>query len=99
MNAKLEMKQVRDWLRQQRKLIDNDPHLADIRGKLTFRIVQWDARCHSCVIVVRNENLPQTNWNSHSTHWLRVHTWDLCWKWRLWQILNEMCHNVRNSND
>lgn len=99
MNAKVEMKQMRDWLRRQRKIIDNDPYLADIRGKLTFRVVKWDARCHYCVIVVRNENLPQTDWNSYSTRWLGFHTWETGWKWKLWRELNDLCHYVRASND
>jgi hypothetical protein len=99
MNAKVEMKVVRDWLRRQRKIIDNDPYLQDVRGKLTFRIVKWDARWHHCVVMIRNENLPQTHWNSYSTRWVGFSTRDASWKWELWRELNNLCHYVRAFNN
>ena len=99
MGAKVEMKVVRNWLRRQRKIIDKDPYLADIRDKLTFRIVKWDARSHCCVVVIRNENLSQTNYDSYSTRWLGFSTRDASWKWKLWRELNDLCHYVRASNN
>lgn len=99
MNAKLEMKQVRDYLRHQRKLIDNDPHLADIRGKLTFRIKRWDAYRHSIQIVVRNENLPETPYNSYGTRFVWVEPWGVNWKRQLAKVLNELCWRIREGNN
>jgi hypothetical protein len=97
MNAKVEMKQVRDYLRHQRKLIDNDPHLADIRGKLTFRIEGWDARHHSIRIVVRNEDVPRTPYNSCGTRFVWVNSWSVSWKWELAKALNELCWRIREG--
>lgn len=99
MNAKLEMKKVRDYLRHQRKLIDNDPHLADIRGKLTFRIEGWNARYHSIRIVVRNEDVPRTPYNSCGTRYVWVNSWSVSWKWQLAKVLNELCWRIREGKD
>lgn len=99
MNAKVEMKKVRDYLRHQRKLIDNDPHLADIRGKLTFRIEGWDARHHSIRIVVRNEDVPRTPYNSSGTRFVWVEPWGVNWKWQLAKTLNETCWRIREGKD
>ena len=99
MNAKVEMKKVRDYLRHQRKLIDNDPHLADIRGKLTFRIEGWNARYHSIQIVVRNEDVPRTPYNSCGTRYLWVNSWSVSWKWQLARVLNELCWHIREGNN
>jgi hypothetical protein len=99
MNAKVEMKQVRDYLRHQRKLIDNDPHLADIRGKLTFRIEGWDARHHSIRIVVRNEDVPRTPYNSCGTRFVWVNSWSVSWKWELAKALNELCWRIREGKN
>lgn len=99
MNAKVEMKRVRDYLRHQRKLIDNDPHLADIRGKLTFRIEGWNARYHSIQIVVRNEDVPRTPYNSCGTRYLWVNSWSVSWKWQLARVLNELCWHIREGKN
>lgn len=98
MDAKVEMKEVRDWMRKQRRLIDRDPYLADVRGKLTFRIVRWDKRYHSVLIVVRDESQPETPYNSGSTTWLRLNTWSDFRKWELWKAINDMCCRIRHPD-
>lgn len=95
MDAKVEMKQVRDWLRVQRRLIDNDPYLQDVRGKLSFRIVKWDARKHAVLVLVRDESKPETPFNSDSTHWVWVHTWSDFRQWEMWKAINDMACRIR----
>ena len=89
------MKQVRDWLRVQRRMIDNDPYLQDVRGKLSFRIVKWDARKHAVLVLVRDESKPETPFNSDSTHWVWVHTWDDFRKREIWKAINDMACRIR----
>ena len=89
------MKQVRDWLRVQRRMIDNDPYLQDVRGKLSFRIVKWDARKHAVLVLVRDESKPETPFNSDSTHWVWVHTWDDFRKREMWKAINDMACRIR----
>ena len=95
MDAKVEMKQVRDWLRVQRRMIDNDPYLQDVRSKLSFRIVKWDARKHEVLVLVRDESKPETPFNSDSTHWVWVYTWSDFRKWEMWKAINDMACRIR----
>ena len=85
-----EMKVVRDYLRRQIKLIQKDPHLPIASKCISARIVEWDKRAHSVVIVLRDERVEQTPYNSYGTRWVLVNARSSFWKWAIWKELNAL---------
>lgn len=85
-----EMKVVRDYLRNQIKLIQKDPHLPIASKCVSARIVKWNKRDHSVLVVLRDERAEQTPYNSYSTRWVFVNTWGNHWKWDIWKELNAL---------
>ena len=85
-----EMKVVRDYLRHQIKLIQKDPYLPVASKCISARIVKWNKRAHSVVIVLRDERAEQTSYNSYGTRWVLVNTWSNFWKWDIWKELNAL---------
>lgn len=85
-----EMKVVRDYLRHQIKLIQKDPYLPVASKCVSARIVKWNKRDHSVVIVLRDERAEQTPYNSYGTRWVFVNTWGNHWKWDIWKELNAL---------
>lgn len=97
-NSKVEMKELRDWLRHQRNMINKDPYLDYLRGRLSFRIVKWNERQHAALVVVRDESKPETPFNSDSTHWVWVHTRSTFRKWEMWRAINDMACRIKFPN-
>lgn len=85
-----EMKVVRDYLRNQIKLIQKDPHLPIASKCVSARIVKWNKRDHSVLVVLRDERAEQTSYNSYGTRWVFVNTWGNHWKWDIWKELNAL---------
>ena len=85
-----EMKVVRDYLRNQIKLIQKDPHLPIASKCVSARIVKWNKRDHSVLVVLRDERAEQTPYNSYGTRWVFVNTWGNHWKWDIWKELNAL---------
>lgn len=85
-----EMKVVRDYLRNQIKLIQKDPHLPIASKCVSARIVKWNKRDHSVLVVLRDERAEQTPYNSYCTRWVFVNTWGNHWKWDIWKELNAL---------
>lgn len=101
MDSTREMKQVRNYLRDQMRIIRNDPFLANVADRVSVRIVKWNKRQHSVLICIRDLNAPETNHNSSGCHWLWVYTWRsgeyYLWLWKVWEALNELINNMRLS--
>ena len=98
-DSRVEMKQVRNYLRDQMRIIKNDPYLADVADRVSARIVKWNKRDHSVLVCIRDLNAPETNYNSNGCTWMWVHTWRsggyFPWLWRVWEALNELINNMR----
>lgn len=90
MNAKEEMKKVRNFLRRQVKMINNDPYLKHVHGCISARIVKWKASQHQVLVCVRNITKPETPWDSHYCRWVCVNTHCDFWKNSIWKELNEV---------
>ena len=99
MDSTREMKQVRNYLRDQMRIIRNDPFLANVADRVSARIVKWNKRQHSVLICIRDLNAPETNHNSSGCRWLWVYTWRsgeyYPWLWKVWEALNELINNMR----
>ena len=102
MDSKAEMKQVRNYLRDQMRLIKNDPFLADIADRVSARIVKWNKKQHEVLVCMRDLSAPETTYNSAGCRWLWVHTWRNVayypWLWKVWGELNDLINNMRLSN-
>lgn len=102
MDSRAEMKQVRNYLRDQMRLIKNDPFLADIADRVSARIVKWNKKQHAVLVCIRDLSAPETTYNSKGCRWLWVHTWRNVayypWLWKVWEALNELINNMRLSN-
>ena len=101
MNAKDEMKQVRNWLRGQVKSIQSDPYLESVAARVSARIVKWDAKGHRVLVCLRDLSKPETPYNSISTRWLWVTTY--CgkyssFKWNIWRELNDLVVNMQHPD-
>lgn len=98
MASRDEMKEVRDYLRTQMKLIKNDPYLASVSANVSARIVKWNESEHSVLICVRDTSKDETPYNSAYCRWIWTHTWssrNTCfWKWDIWQELNDVVCNM-----
>ena len=101
-DSRVEMRQVRNYLRDQMRLIKNDPFLADIADRVSARIVKWNKKQHAVLVCIRDLSAPETTWNSKSCRWLWVHTWrgesSYPWLWKVWGELNDVINNMRLSN-
>lgn len=99
MSAKDEMKEVRNWLRGQVRMIDKDPYLSYAHGKVSARIVRWEASEHRVLVCVRSTEVSETSWNSNLCRWVWIHTWGgrdcRFWKWDIWKELNDVVINMR----
>ena len=99
MDSKAEMKQVRNYLRDQMRLIKNDPFLADIADRVSARIVKWNKKQHAVLVCIRDLSAPETTYNSAGCRWLWVNTWRNVayypWLWKVWEALNELINNMR----
>ena len=102
MDSKAEMKQVRNYLRDQMRLIKNDPFLADIADRVSARIVKWNKKQHAVLVCIRDLSAPETTYNSAGCRWLWVNTWRNVayypWLWKVWEALNELINNMRLPN-
>ena len=103
MDSRAEMKQVRNYLRDQMKLIRNDPFLKDVANRVSARIVKWNKKQHSVLVCVRDLSAPETTYNSKGCTWVWVYTWrsdngNYSWLWKIWEALNELINNMRLSN-
>ena len=99
MDSRAEMKQVRNYLRDQMRLIKNDPFLADIADRVSARIVKWNKKQHAVLVCIRDLSAPETTYNSAGCRWLWVNTWRNVayypWLWKVWEALNELINNMR----
>lgn len=95
MNSKQEMKKVRDFLRNQVKLINADPYLEYAHNRVSARIVRWNERSHEVLVCVRDLETPETLWDSQSCRWLLLRTGSAFWKSDLWRALNSVVCNMR----
>lgn len=96
MNAKDEMKQVRNFLRRHVKQINADPYLAEVHNKVEARIVKWNRNSHSVYVCVRITDRPFTHWNSDFCRWVWVDTDSQFYKWHIWKELNAVVVNARH---
>lgn len=85
-----EMKVVRDYLRHQIKLIQKDPYLPVASQCISARIVKWNKREHSVIVVLRDERVEQTPYNSYGTHWVLINTWSKFWEKDILKELNDL---------
>ena len=102
MDATVEMKRVRDYLRNQVKMINKDPFLAKAANRISARIVKWNKREHSALICIRDVEAEYTKWNTADCCWLWVYTWHSAngydhWKWEIWQELNNLVIKILHS--
>lgn len=88
--SKREMKVVRDWLRGQISRIQRDPYLPVASKCISARIMKWNQNAHSVVVILRDERVEQTSYNSYGTRWVFVNTWGKHWKWDIWKELNSL---------
>ena len=91
--AKMEMKAMRNFLRQQNKWIRNDPFFRDFAPYLSARIVSWSRR--GILICVHDSRAPFTNYNSFGCKW---HYCQSSSQWVKYAILNsiiDICHAMR----
>ena len=98
-DSRVEMKQVRNYLRDQMRIIKNDPFLANVADRVSARIVKWNKREHAVLVCIRDLSAPETNYNSKGCTWIWVRTWRsggyYPWLWRVWEALNELINNMR----
>lgn len=103
MNAKLEMKVVRDWIRHQVKAIKADPYLANVSNDVSIRIVKWNHHDHSVLVCARDLSKPETPYNSEFCRWVWVHTWVTgqfqWWKWNIWREINEVVNHMQHEKN
>lgn len=93
MNAKVELKEVRDWLRHQIRQINADPYLIEAHGRIEARIVKWDQRARRVLVCIRDRAHPETPYSSHHCVWAWVDTFnakDGFYRWTLWKALNQV---------
>lgn len=95
MEPREEMKRVRNFLRRQVNLINKDPYLAFVHGRISARIVKWDKRAHWVVVCIRDMSQPESNWNSDSCRWIQLYTSTDSWQWQIWKELNEIVIRAR----
>ena len=99
MNPTHEMKEVRNYLRHQIKLIKADPYLASVAANVSARIVKWNKNEHSVLVCVRDISQPETPYNSRYCRWIWTHTWSSrdtrFWKWDIWKELNALVGEMR----
>ena len=95
MDAKLEMKQVRDWLRRHIKQVNADPYLAAAHNRIEARIVKWNRNSHSVLVCVRITDRPFTQWDSEFCRWVWVDTDSQFRVWHIWKALNDIIVNER----
>ena len=98
MNARVEMKMVRDWLRRQIKQINADPFLAAAHGRIEARIVKWEPRAHRVLVCIRDRAYAETPYNSNRCRWQWVSTYTTLNRWELWKDLNAIVVNTRYPN-
>ena len=98
MNSKMEMKRVRNYLRNQMDCIRKDPYLASVSGNLSCRIVKWDAKRHGVLICVRDVSRPEQKWDTPFCRWIWVHTYGSHWKWEVWKELNDVVVNMMHPD-
>ena len=98
MNSRDEMKEVRNYLREQVKLIKADPYLASVSANVEARIVKWNKNEHSVLVCVRDTSKAETPYNSPYCRWIWTHTWSggdcRFWKWDIWKELNDVICNM-----
>lgn len=100
MNARDEMKQMRDWLRNQVRMINKDPHLKHAHGRISARIVKWKANEHRVLVCVRDLSKPETPYNTEFCRWIWSYTWSgedsRFWKWDVFKELNDVLVKMRS---
>lgn len=91
--AKMEMKAMRDFLRQQNKLIRNDPFCRDFAPYLSAHIVSWSRR--GILVCVHDRRAPFTNYNSFGCKWHYCRDCNRLDKIKILELINNICHAMR----
>ena len=92
-NMKMEMRAMRNFLRQQNKLIRNDPFCRDFAPYLSARIVSWSRR--GMLVCVHDRRAPLTNYNSFGCRWHYCQTYNQRDKYAILESINKICHAMR----
>lgn len=94
MNAKLEMKRLRDYLRREMRRLRKDPFLKDVAPHISVRMTKWDAARYAVVLQLQDTRKPVTEYNSQSTKWVMVNTYS-DYRWDVWRALNALIVEMR----
>lgn len=99
-DARREMKQLRDWVRSLVSRTKNDPFLADldVANRLEVRFVKWNKRGHEVLVCVRDLRQPETYWNSSGTRWSWVRTGSQHNRYAIWKEINDVVCNMRHPD-
>ena len=74
MEAKREMKLLRNWTRQALSNLRADPYCTEAAYKVNVRFVKWDRNHHAVLVCVRDTSKPETPYNSQFCRWDWVYT-------------------------
>ena len=75
MEAKQEMKQLRNWVREALRNLRADPYCAAVASNVEVRFVKWDKSNHSVLVCIRDTSRPETNYHSQFCRWEWVYTY------------------------
>lgn len=88
MNAKLEMKRLRDDIRHQLRRMRKDPFLKEVAPHIAIEMVKWNAKGRMVLLRLRDTRKPMTEYNSQSTRWSWLHTYSDYTGYEMWKELN-----------
>lgn len=97
MNAKMEMKRLRDNIRHQLRRMRKDPFLKDVAPHITIEMVKWNAKQHMVLLRFRDTRKPMTEYNSQSTRWAWLYTYSDCIGYEIWKELNQLIIAMRDE--
>ena len=86
MQAKEEMKIIRNFIREKQKAMLNDPYTKVAAKTIEARICRWIESKHMILVNIRDTSKPLTTYNSDFCSWLWINTgadykWDLVREW------------------
>lgn len=88
MNAKLEMKRLRDDIRHQLRRMRKDPFLKEVAPHIAIEMVKWNAKRHMVLLRFQDTRRPITEYNSKSTRWSWLYTYSDYNGYEMWKELN-----------
>ena len=87
---KMEMKAMRNFLRQQNKRIRKDPFCRDFAPYLSARIVSWSR--NGILVCIHDSRAPLTNYDSFGCKWHYCRDYNQWDKNKILELINKVCH-------